>query len=364
MKEASATRKRRPLWLRLIGYTVLLLVLAVAICVAVEAYLRAVDRDRYPMPGSLVDIGSHRMHWWCEGQGKPTVVLDAGAIAFSTSWRSLLPLVAEEQRVCAFDRSGLGWSEAGPGPWDADQAAVELAALLDAVGEDEPVIYVGHSLGAMLGRVFAEHYPQRVAGLLLLEPADPEIIIAEFNEGSESPLTDALPANDCGPQCQTVPWIAATGVLRWFLGGQEILADPKLPKLAVEEFVARSLAGDNIAHLARMGKYFPRIFFQTLANDSLGDIPLIMGYGTRSGELLGDHSSEAEWASDYAEQVAAWQRTGALTTRFLGMREVEGANHLSLVTYPEHAATVARMIAELRAASVVRAPVAAESATD
>jgi len=159
MKNSESPRTRRPLWQRLLGYTALTGLALLGLAVAIEAYQRAQDEERFPMPGVLVDIGSHRMHWWCEGAGAPLVVLDAGAVAFSTSWRALLPEVSKSQRVCAFDRSGLGWSEPGPGPWDANQAADELAMLLDAVNHTEPFIYVGHSLGAMLGRVFAERWP-------------------------------------------------------------------------------------------------------------------------------------------------------------------------------------------------------------
>ena len=355
MKNSESPRTRRPLWQRLLGYTALTGLALLGLAVAIEAYQRAQDEERFPMPGVLVDIGSHRMHWWCEGAGAPLVVLDAGAVAFSTSWRALLPEVSKSQRVCAFDRSGLGWSEPGPGPWDANQAADELAMLLDAVNHTEPFIYVGHSLGAMLGRVFAERYPQRLAGLLLLEPADPDIIIAEFNEERQTPLTDQLPASDCSWRCKITPWVAATGLPRWFLNSQEILKDPKLPELAVNEFVSRSMRGDNIAFLARMGRYFPRIFFQTKANQDLSDIPLIFGYGTRSGELLGDHDSEEERISDNLLQLAAWKRTGELSSQFLGMREVEGANHLSLVTYPEHARAVAEMVGELTQAATQQA---------
>ena len=281
------------------------------------------------------------------GCGSPTVILDAGAIAFSTSWRRLVPLVSDTTRVCAFDRSGLGWSEPGPGPWDADQATHEVAALLDAAGENEPVIYVGHSLGAMMARVFATHYPKRLAGLLLIEPADPEIIIRDFNEERDEPLNADMPDPDCGKRCVMATIAGMLGIPRWMLKTQDVLQDSKMPQLAVNEFVARTVDTGNLKHLVLMGRYFPRIFFQTLDNRTLGDIPLIMGYGTHSGQLLGDHKDMDEWKSDFDETLAAYEKTGTLSSNFLGMRGVDGANHLSIVTYAEHAEVVAAMIEEL-----------------
>ena len=84
---------------------------ALVTVLVVERDQRIADEESLPMPGRLVDIGTHRMHLWCEGQGSPTVVLDAGAMAFSTSWRSVVDALDGRSRVCAFDRSGLGWSE-------------------------------------------------------------------------------------------------------------------------------------------------------------------------------------------------------------------------------------------------------------
>ncbi|MDJ0751386.1 MAG: alpha/beta fold hydrolase [Woeseiaceae bacterium] len=328
-------------------YTLLTVIALLALAVLLEGLTIARDTRTFPMPGRLVDIGSHEMHVWCEGEGRPTVILDAGAIAFSTSWRAVLPLVAQTTRVCAFDRSGLGWSEAGPGPWDGDQAADELALLLTASGIDEPVIYAGHSLGAMLARIFADRYPERLAGLVLIEPADPEIIIGEINEERETPINRDMPDSTCGFRCPIAVFMALTGLPRWMLKGQDILNDQQLPELAVKEFVARSVRPSNIRHLVFMGRYFPRIFFQTLDNTSLGSTPVVFVYGTRSGELLGDHTSLEEWQHDYDAQLVAWQRTGETSANFLGMREVPDANHLSIVTYPEHAEAVAGVIREM-----------------
>jgi pimeloyl-ACP methyl ester carboxylesterase len=351
MNSPETMKKPRRLWLRILKYLGVGVGFLIIAALATEALLKYHDAGKYPMPGRLVDIGSHQMHWWCEGQGSPTVILDAGAIAFSTSWRQLMPLISGQTRVCAFDRSGMGWSEPGPGPWDADQAAFELAALLDAAGEEDPVIYVGHSLGAMLARVFATHYPERLDGLLLIEPADPEIIIRDFNQERDEPLHANMPDPDCGKRCTMAAVAGVLGMPRWMLRTQEILQDPKLPQRAVNEFVARTVATDNLQHLVMMGRYFPRIFFQTLDNRSLADIPVIMGYGTHSGQLLGDHKDMNEWKSDHEETLLAWQKTGELSSNFLGMRVVDGANHLSIVTYPEYAEGIATMVEELLAFS-------------
>jgi hypothetical protein len=68
------------------------------------------------MPGTAFDVGGHRLHLQCTGTGSPTVVLESGLGAMSTSWARIAPAVAATTRVCAYDRAGQGWSGNGAGP--------------------------------------------------------------------------------------------------------------------------------------------------------------------------------------------------------------------------------------------------------
>jgi hypothetical protein len=42
-------------------------------------------------PGELIDIGGRKLHLYCTGKGRPTVVLEAGAGSFSTDWALVQP---------------------------------------------------------------------------------------------------------------------------------------------------------------------------------------------------------------------------------------------------------------------------------
>src|SRR5215210_2679160 len=59
-------------------------------------------------PGDLsadVDIGGRTLFVTCSGQGTPTVILEAGYSQASASWSLVQPSVAQETRVCAYDRA-------------------------------------------------------------------------------------------------------------------------------------------------------------------------------------------------------------------------------------------------------------------
>jgi len=129
------------------------------------------DRSRRPLPGKLVDVGGHRLHIHCTGEGSPTVVMDAGGAGSCLDWSLVQPEVARFTRVCTFDRAGLGWSDPGPKPRSSQRIVEELDTLLSNAGIDGPYVMVGQSYGGMNVRLVASQYPDKVAGMILVDAA-------------------------------------------------------------------------------------------------------------------------------------------------------------------------------------------------
>ncbi|MGE0486000.1 MAG: alpha/beta fold hydrolase [Gammaproteobacteria bacterium] len=128
-------------------------------------------------PGRRVMVGDHALHIDCGGQavpGRPVIVLESGIGGFSLEWHAVKAALAREHRVCAYDRAGYGWSDAARGPRSAARSAHELAILLAAAGEVAPYVLAGHSYGGYVVREFAARFPERVAGLVLIDAAAPE----------------------------------------------------------------------------------------------------------------------------------------------------------------------------------------------
>jgi len=127
-----------------------------------------------PPPGRLIDVGGFRLHLNLTGTRAPLVVFDAALGGSSISWTLVQPHVAAFARTCVYDRAGFGWSERGPLPRTAGRAADELRVALDRAGERPPFLLVGHSFGGLVMRIFAARYCRDVAGLVLVDPAQPE----------------------------------------------------------------------------------------------------------------------------------------------------------------------------------------------
>jgi pimeloyl-ACP methyl ester carboxylesterase len=121
--------------------------------------------------GQMVDIGGRRMHARVMGSGAPTVVFESGIAASSISWTVLQPQAAGFTTTVSYDRAGLGWSDLGPGRFDADRMLSDLALLLERLRVPAPYVLVGHSYGALLARRFAERNLELIGGLVLIDPA-------------------------------------------------------------------------------------------------------------------------------------------------------------------------------------------------
>ncbi len=147
-----------------------------------QAVAEAFDRRLSHPPGRLVDIGGRRLHLMCVGSGSPTVVLESGLGETAAYWAWILASVERDTRVCAYDRAGRGWSDGRIGPLNGMAVATDLYSLLERGQIGGPVVLVGHSSGAQYVRIFAGLYPERVAGMVLLDgqPAEAFERLPEF----------------------------------------------------------------------------------------------------------------------------------------------------------------------------------------
>lgn len=140
----------------------------------------AAQGDIGPPPGRLVDVGGHRLHLYCTGTGAPTVVLASGASAFAIDWALVQPEVARTNRVCSYDRAGMGWSDSTGLVPTAERSVTELHTLLRAAGEKAPYVLVGASLAGLHVRLYQLRYPAEVAGLILVDPAHEDRLFTMF----------------------------------------------------------------------------------------------------------------------------------------------------------------------------------------
>lgn len=134
-----------------------------------QALATAIDRRRFPPPGRLIDVGGHRLHIDCAGDGRPTVVVSAAGAGSPLDWGQVKDAVAGFTRICVHDRAGSGWSDSGPPPRTSARVAGELHTLLRNAGIEPPYVLVGHSISGLHMRQYIAQYPDEIAGLVLVD---------------------------------------------------------------------------------------------------------------------------------------------------------------------------------------------------
>lgn len=154
-----------------------------------------------PPLGRLLRVGGRRLAVHTEGQGSPAIIFLPGAGAVGLDYLNVQERAAHLGTCLVYDRAGTGWSEPADLPRTAEAVTDELRALLRAAGVASPCVLVGHSLGGLYARHFAQRFPDEVAGLVLLDPAHedyrafmpPELVARWEAWDPKQALPDALP---------------------------------------------------------------------------------------------------------------------------------------------------------------------------
>lgn len=109
------------------------------------------------------------------GAGPPSVVFVPGGGLVGLDYLQVQERAAELTTSVIYDRAGTGWSDAIPLPRSASDVAGELHDVLAAANVPAPYVLVGHSIGALYARRFAQRWPDQVAGLVLLDPGHEDL---------------------------------------------------------------------------------------------------------------------------------------------------------------------------------------------
>jgi pimeloyl-ACP methyl ester carboxylesterase len=251
----------------------------------------------------MVNVNGHLMHINCMGEGGPTVILEAANLGMSAHWVRVQQQLAQTTRVCAYDRAGMGWSEAGPEPRDAKQISSELHTLLKSADTEAPYVLVGYSYGGLYTRMYAARYPKHVAGVVLVDSSHPE----QFTRSEEGRAMYEQNRR----MGAFIPWLARLGVIRLT---NFYPAHPDLPAQQRAQIEAFNSSTQQLATTVEEFSATPQTNSQVRSTQSLGDKPLaVVSAGEQSPDWLEMQDELAALSPDSIHRV------------------VEGATHESLL---------------------------------
>lgn len=117
---------------------------------------------------SSARLNGIQMAYTVDGDQGPWLVMSHSLGCDVTMWDEQIAALATRYRVLRYDTRGHGRSEATEGAYTLDTLAADALALMDHVGVDRAV-WVGFSMGGMIGQTFALKHPQRLLGLVLAD---------------------------------------------------------------------------------------------------------------------------------------------------------------------------------------------------
>ena len=329
-------------WLKrgLLGLLILIVVLSI-VGATYQAIATGIDQSNYAAPGQLVDVGGYRLHFYCTGThvaGSPTVILEQGLGGISSAWALIQPEVAKVTRVCSYDRAGMGWSDSGPKPRDAQQIASELHALLQNANIQGPYVLAGWSFGGLYIHAYASQYPDEVMGMVLLDSSHPDQWTstpegqAQFE--SNSKIYSVSPA------------LARLGVMRVMGSLQPALSLPMPYSGAIKASFAATKDWDT-----QSAEFLALRLSTTKVNESasLGNTPLFVLTATEHGTPPQQEKLWQTWQIDLA----------TLSTNSIH-KIVEGANHASFWLDAETAKVSVAAILQVLEAARTSQPLALE----
>ena len=222
---------------------------------------------------SAVDVGGHALRVASDGRGPPDFVCLHGLVDSLAIWERLAPGLGARGRVVRIDQRGHGGSEAPPGPYQREDLAADVVAVLDAL-EVERAVLVGHSMGGIISMTTALANPGRVAGLVLLGTASQctervadwyeRIAVAGETDGNDGLVRAIYGKNSrrrIEGDAQGIAWVTRTL--------KSLHGDPLTPKLATIACPALLLVGSEDP----MGPKASEIIAQALPDAALHVLP-------------------------------------------------------------------------------------------
>jgi sigma-B regulation protein RsbQ len=191
-------------------------------------------------------------------EDKPVMMLANGFGCDQNMWRLVAPTLAENFRIVLFDHVGSGQAE--PSAWQPERYA-SLDGYVDDILricrelELNDLVFVGHSVSAMMGVLAAIAEPERFRKLILIGPSpryiDDAAYRGGFSESDISELLESLESNYLGWSAAMAPVIMGNPDRPEL--GQELTnsfcrTDPR----AARVFARTTFLSDNRADLARV----------------------------------------------------------------------------------------------------------------
>ncbi len=257
---------------------ILLLVILLFILTGCYEQYALYKASKSPMDGKFVELNHNKLHVIEKGKGKIPVVFESGWDAGGhLSWNIVQNAIAKKTYTLSYDRAGILRSESSNEPRTCTNISEELHQLLTKEKIEKPYILVAHSLGGIFMRCYAKKYKDEIAGIILVDSANPNQL--NFYKKEIQKQMKNL------PPMWLVKFESYSGIARaysyFFMKGYHSVPSNDIRNIKYQGFISKSY----ITYM-REGKYFMKM--QNEVNGTnFGNIPLIVLSAKKSEQTQG-----------------------------------------------------------------------------
>jgi sigma-B regulation protein RsbQ len=250
------------------------------------------------------------------GRGTQPIMFSHGFGCDQNMWRLVAPAFESTHRVVLFDHVGAGGSDASQyskAKYSTLQGYADDVLEICREAELSDVIFVGHSVSAMIGVLAAIQEPARFAKLVLVGPSprylDDEGYLGGFKRGDIEGLLDSLDANYLGWSTTMAPVI---------MGNPE---RPELGKELANSFcrtdpeIARNFA--RVTFLSDNRKDLPRLRTPSLILQCSSDVIAPLAVGDYLQRNLANSKLVVMKATGHCPNLSAPEETVAAVKAFV-----------------------------------------------
>lgn len=119
--------------------------------------------------GSFVNSGGRRIFTMRKGSAGPAVLIISDSGSSMAEWEMLSDELGKSFSVIAYDRAGCGLSDPVPANYSARDAIDDLNWVINFYDIDK-FYAIGHGTGSILLQLYTKLYPDRVNGMIIVEP--------------------------------------------------------------------------------------------------------------------------------------------------------------------------------------------------
>lgn len=317
------------------------LTVAITLCVMPSWVLHAGEKNTqvisdavYLKPQRLVEVEpGRRMNVYCSGHGSPAVIFDSGLGDSTRVWAFVQPRVATVTRACSYDRAGFGFSDPSPKPSTGANAVEDLRRLLSALRIKPPYVLVGHSLGGLNVRLYAEMHLAEVAGLVLVDPTLEDVFTRneQVDPGRHAGRPALLAKFESCLDANPSDFVAGSDLYKTCVSeGPDPRFSEALEAVAVEQYKRRGTLSAWVSE--NENAYTVSADEVRAARRSLGDIPIILlrrePSPLQANEPQGQHDAFEKVKTDVSAETAGLSTRGTV-------RIVKDTDHYIHLDHPE-----------------------------